>query len=187
MSKIKCYTREKKNKQNYTTCLGFQVGNDKGQKGNEKKSKNKILRKDMVKTKKEAIDDFISKGVKKLETERVVKTVGKQLEKDRQRAKMKKKIEEKRQKAKMRKKIGEKAQGLGKYQKGYLFGHALEGGFKANEFTTEAEALKVAQLNKDKVGGITKFTKRGTTFYQLRKGKVVKRAPLGRDEKSLVI
>ena len=70
------------------------------------------------------------------------------------------------------------------YTSGYLGGHALEGGYKANEFATEEEALSVASKHKGKVGGITKRIKRGKTVYGLRKGKQIKSVGANKSEKS---
>ena len=70
------------------------------------------------------------------------------------------------------------------YTSGYLGGHALEGGYKANEFATEEEALSVASKHKGKVGGITKRMKRGKTVYGLRKGKQIKSVGTNKSEMS---
>jgi hypothetical protein len=70
------------------------------------------------------------------------------------------------------------------YTSGYLGGHALEGGYKANEFATEEEALSVASKHKGKVGGITKRMKRGQTVYGLRKGKQIKSVGTNKSEMS---
>ena len=71
------------------------------------------------------------------------------------------------------------------YTRGYLSGHALEGGMKKNEFSTEKEAFAMANTHREKVGGVVKYTKaNGNTVYALRKGKVLKKTPAGKDEAS---
>ena len=70
------------------------------------------------------------------------------------------------------------------YTSGYLGGHALEGGYKANEFSTEQEAIDVASKHKGKVGGITKRIKYGKAVYGLRKGKQIKSVGKNKSEMS---
>ena len=60
-----------------------------------------------------------------------------------------------------------------KWTDGYIKGHALEGGYKQNEFASHENAVKTAKAHKGKVKGITKYQKGGQDYWTLRGGNTI--------------